>query len=303
MTKDITHAILIFVLSGVGLYPQHEKGPDYYLCQANDLPTSVPTDALKSTITNHTFISSVLKDSPGIITFWNRFRSPIVAFEMVVGYTDSDDNELATATYAAMLPKVKTQFQLLVPAEHIEPLKRAIPVGGNIRIISEGFVIMRQCPTKASVLAAKIMFADGGTQTWTEHAWAVDPLLESFPTNLNLPFDEVQIPSSSLVRIKITAEGKVEDAQLIDGNSSAAVRDLRQALSSWHFYPAQRNGEPAPSELTLLIRFNAIGSSEREIPWIEAKDVNTPLVVVDLIPSFESPKWSVWYGRRPGDTE
>jgi hypothetical protein len=95
----------------------------------------------------------------------------------------------------------------------------------------------------------------------------------------------------------------VEDAQLIDGNSSAAVRDLRQALSSWHFYPAQRNGQPAPGELTLLIRFNATGSSERENAWIEAKDVNTPLVVVDLIPSSESPKWNVWYGRRPGGTE
>ncbi|MGA9142721.1 MAG: hypothetical protein WA664_07705 [Candidatus Acidiferrales bacterium] len=136
MTRDITQAVLIFVLSGVGLYPQHENGRNYYLCQANDLPTSVPTDALKSTITNHTFISSVLKDSPGIITFWNRFRSPIVAFEMIVGCTDSDDNELATASYAAMLPKVKAQFQLLAPAEHIEPLKGAIPAGGHIRTIS-----------------------------------------------------------------------------------------------------------------------------------------------------------------------
>lgn len=71
---------------------------------------------------------------------------------------------------------------------------------------------MRQCPTKARVLAAKLMFADGGIQTWTEHDWAVDPLLESFPANLSLRFDEVQIPSSSLVRIEITARGRVEEA-------------------------------------------------------------------------------------------
>jgi hypothetical protein len=301
LTRNTTLVILVLSLFGLGFRPQDDKG-GYYLCHADALATSVPADALKSTISNNTFISSVLKDSPSIITISNTFRAPIVAFEIVVGYTDDDNNLLAQAPFLAMLPKVRSRFQLLVPAEHVHILKHPIAVGGSTRLISEGFVVMRRCPTKASILAARIMFADESTQTWAEHDWTIDPTIASLPANLSLPFNDVQTPSSILARLKITAEGRIDGVLPIGGNSFAAIRDLESALDGWRFYPAQRNGQSIPGGLTLLLRFNAHGTPTASTFRIEPEDVRVPLIVVDLIPSDEPAIWSVWYGRRPGGT-
>jgi hypothetical protein len=169
-----------------------QKDRSDYLCEIRDLPISMPSSGLERTVLSNLFISSKLKDSWGSLTFKNLLGSPIEAIELVLEYQNEESEVLVQLPYVAATSNIKQEFSLLVPSEYKEVLKRPVAVGSGVRLYSEGFVVVSQCPSKARAIAVKALFANGKSQTWTSPGWCVKPLLRYFPRNLDLSQDRVK---------------------------------------------------------------------------------------------------------------
>jgi hypothetical protein len=304
MREHLLKPISIFVLLSAGLSADPAGPSRDYLCEVQDLSVSVPIPELEGTISNHSFISSKLGDSVGFLTFRSHFRLPILALEIVVEYKNEEGETLVQMPYVVVRPKVRSKFQFLVPSEYVGTLKKTVSVGHTIRMASESFVIMPRCPAMARVLAARVMFSNYQTQTWTAKGWTVEPVLKYFPDTLNLPPDSATAPLRLLIRAEITSEGQVASLRSMGRNSDKLTELLEAGLKEWSFYPAQKDGNAVPGELVFLIRFHTVDSRQKK-DWglISLQDVPRPLIVVDLVPDPSVVgKWSLWYGRRPGGT-
>jgi hypothetical protein len=304
MTQRILGLILLTIVFSESLRAQQKDRPSDYLCEAKDLPISVPSSALERTILSNMFISSKLKDSWGSLTFKNLLGSPIDAIELVVEYQNEESDMLVQLPYVASTSKKKPEFSLLIPSEYAEILKRPVTAGDSVRLYSEGFVVVSQCPTKARAIAAKVLFTNGQSQTWTSAGWSLTPLLRYFPRDFELPIGSISGSLRLIIRADITPQGEIARVQVIRESAPKSPQPALEALKGWQFYPARKDGQPIQGQVVLLLRVDSAGSQQQgEWEWIGAEDVPMPLSVVDLLQDSSAPtKWKLWYGRRPGDT-
>ncbi len=283
-----------------------EKAPrfDYNLCQVQDVPVSMPSPVLNQSILSNLFISSKLKDSWGALSFRNPLHSTIEAIEIILEYQNEEGQSLVQLPYMAATARMKQRFPLLLFPEYTETLKRPLTAGDSTRLYAEGFVIVSRCPSKAKVIALRVMLADGQTQTWTLPGWGTAPVLRYFPRDLELPRETSGRFSHLLVRAQITTQGKIASFQGIDGSMADLPAHLSTAFIDWQFYPAQKDGQPVQGQLVMLLRINTTEAQQRgESELVGTKEVPMPLTVVDLLQDATMPgRWRLWYGRRPGDT-
>jgi TonB family protein len=63
-------------------------------------------------------------------------------------------------------------------------------------------------------------------------------------------------PAQVQVRVSINAKGRVNKIALVGSTpSSPLMIEISKAASLWEFEPARVNGQPVPSEMSLIFRF------------------------------------------------
>jgi hypothetical protein len=306
MLKEWVPCVVLFatIVSAAALGTDNDgaQHADVYACSATQIPTSWTFSDLHGRIEVHNISYVEQGRSVTDFHFRNQTTLPIEALGLVLEYFDAEDHVIDRIPISAGTGSSLEHFELPFAVEGREGWRQPI-LPGIARIVGgvKDGVRTGNCPVRAQVSFAKVMFGDGTSRTYSSPGWRVDAVPRSIP---RLPDDvpplPVLPPVSLIAELKINAAGKVVDVVSHDSDRDDLLSWVRDRMEQdWSFYPALIDGHPTDSVMTVLFVINGRGMRKPQYP----KPLSGPVTFIqyfsarDLFPGTAAPdRWTVVYG-------
>lgn len=131
---------------------------------------------------------------------------------------------------------------------------------GEFKLLAGGFVVLARAaaaakapPTPSSATAPAPAPAPAPSAPADSVLTPAKPILEQFPPWNPIGFAGRGQQFHGMLRLRISADGRVEAAELVDPVHPAYDQQLLRAAASWKYQPALRRGAPVQSERVVAI--------------------------------------------------
>jgi len=214
----------------------------------------LPRQIAAVTITQHRFATG--RGSSGAFRFHNKAPKPVHDFTLVLDYTDDSGKPLFAMVYQGVVGRDLSSFNPSIQAEYIEQLTQMILPGESVRVAGESAFVTLRCPAGSRLTKLGVTYDDGSSLEWSEPGWRTEPFLLDAPDHFQMPGALVLATRSEefALSIRIDPDGQVAEVVPVNNSYTEIAQWLHQNLRRWKFFPALREGEPTPDEVSMLVR-------------------------------------------------